>query len=154
MERLTWLAATLDRYEAKIAYERRARLAGEVIAADFTVRQLTCIEFMLGSVGLGARAVELWTDSIAKADAAPTYASEFCKMMEEVRRDVWAREDAPPRPDTNPHYDRPRAFWGGPTYRERETAQRRAQRQIAKAQAMWEAAATEEGWAKWRGEGA
>ncbi|WP_267389468.1 hypothetical protein [Sphingomonas sp. GC_Shp_3] len=151
MERLTWLAATLDRYKAKIAYERRARRAGEVVAADFTVRQLTCIELMLGSAGLGARAIELWTDSIAGAESAPTYASEFCKMMEEVRRDVWAREDAPPRPDTNPHYDRPRSFWGGPTYAARERAQRDAQRQIAKAQAMWEAAAKEETWAAWRG---
>jgi hypothetical protein len=153
MERLTWLAATLESYEAKVVYERRARLAGEVVAADFSVRQLTCIEFMLGLGGIGTKVMAMWTDSIAAAGSAPAYATEVCEMMEQVRRDVWAKEPAPLRPHANPRYNRPRSFWGGPTYGERERAQREAQRQIAKAQAMWEAAAKEETWRAWCGEG-
>jgi len=154
MERLTWLAATLESYEAKVIYERRARLAGEVVAADFTVRQLTCIEFMLGHGGIGTKVMALWTDSIAAAGSAPAYATEVCKMMEQVRRDVWAKDHAPLRPYANPHYNRPSpgVTWHGPTLPDREAAQREAQRQIAEAQLVWEAAAREESWRVWCGE--
>jgi hypothetical protein len=155
MERLTWLAATLESYEAKVVYERRARLAGEVVAADFTVRQLTCIEFMLGLGGIGTKVMAMWTDSIAAADSAPAYATEVCQMMEQVRRDVWAKEHAPLRPHANPYYNRPGpgVTWHGPTLPDREAAQREARRQIAEAQLVWEAAAREESWRVWCGVG-
>lgn len=146
-----WLDRTLKAYLLKVQSERQHRLAGEVVAADFTLRQLTHIELILDCGGEGMALIDAWANP-ARADGKPErWASGISRMLEEMRRGVWAEMGDPPRPAL-PLGDEPgpQGIWGGPTAHKRCKAQRDCERRIAEAQAEWEAAATEEGWKRWK----
>lgn len=152
-----WLQQLFERYAAKVRAERRHRLAGEILAADFTLRQLTHIELILD---LGGRSAELLRFYTNDCDPGATrmgriVASPLSEKLDEVRRDTWDAMGDPPRPalDLRPHPPSRSCVGLGDTEAERVEARREAERRIAAAQAMWEAAATEEDWARWRGLG-
>ena len=154
--RTDYLVTLLDRYAKKVEYERRARLGGDVVAADYTVRQLTMIEFMLTAVG-GTDACRLiWQEAGKKMciRAAPTdediHATELCRILDDERRAVWDLHGGL-RPTTDPTDGSiPNVTPHGEDEGARIIAQHRARAQMAEAQALWEAAATEEGWAHYR----
>lgn len=147
----SWLERLIKRYITKVTTERRARLEGDVVAADFALRQITYFEMLLDCAGASEEMIAMWTDG-GPSDQLP-YATELCRLLDKARRAVWEEEGEPirPRVDLPGRAPNSPATWGGETLLERGAAQREACRQIAVGQAMWEAAATEEGWEKWRG---
>lgn len=156
------LAALLTLYATKARCERRARQSGDVAAADFTVRQLTQIELMLCMGGAAERCSALWRSAQHRIDypdaagQAPTDDAipllEMCDLLAEVRHAAW-QDDAALRPHASPKTP-PVAFQSpaSPTAPARHAAQRQARDQLAAAQALWEAAATEAGWRAWLAE--
>jgi hypothetical protein len=89
----------------KVAIEREARLAGEIVAADFYLRQVTMIEVTLDllSTGFGRDPQdvlrELRRGEHGIIDIASTWFSDW---MDASRRSWWASEGEPERP---PHPD-------------------------------------------------
>lgn len=173
-ELIEWLGRMFTLYRAKLAAERRHRLAGQVVAADFTLRQALEVELLLTLGGAGRPLLDLWREARADgacpaaaaeaepaadprpeevaADADPAAAEGpgvIADILAELRAEVWQTLHDPhrPAPPMGGHTGR----WGGPTWAERDQARAEAQRRIAVAQAVWEAAATEEGWARFKG---
>lgn len=150
-----WLAEVSRNYAAKVRYERQQRRCGNFVAADFTIRQLTHIELILDCGGKGLELIDLWTKETDESgrDTVEINASPMSAQLEAIRNAVWEE-----RGDLRPplHLDRRLASQtprNGPTWNERSKAMEAARRQMAEAQAMWEAAASEEGWAEWKGGG-
>jgi hypothetical protein len=93
------------KFMRKVAAEREARLAGEIVAADFYLRQVTFMEvlFDLSASGLGLdphevlRGLRRGQHSIL--DIAATSLSDW---LDASRRKWWAEEGEPERP---PHPD-------------------------------------------------
>ena len=89
------LAALLTLYATKVQGERRARLGGDVAAADFVVRQLTQIELMLCLGGAAERCSALWAraqHTIDHADNAAQVPTDdtipflaMCDLLADVR---------------------------------------------------------------------
>jgi len=146
-----WLDELAKRYRFKVQAERQHRLAGEVVAADFTLRQLTHMELILDCGGRGIQLIEAWTNVVRTAGAPERWASGTSRWLDEIRRAIWEESGEPIRPalpldDTPPSH----TSCGGPTLLQRDRVRRDCEARIARAQAEWEAAATEEGWAEWR----
>lgn len=140
------------RYAAKVRYERRRRLEGDVVAADFTVRQLTQIELMLAAGGSARYCAAVWQDAEEQIEDPESTVSEIGRLLERVRNAVWQEEQQPrPHARADSLRDGTGGFWNGgsPTAPARRDSQAEALRQMAAAQAMWEAAASEETWAAW-----
>jgi hypothetical protein len=95
-EKREWLSRLVGKYLLKVGQERAARLAGEVVAADFYLRQLTWIEVALDLMGgdgfrvLGEHR-EQGHDLIAIAE------TPFSRILGEARREKWAEMGDPPR---------------------------------------------------------
>ncbi|MDB5678439.1 hypothetical protein [Sphingomonas bacterium] len=151
-------AEIFKRYEAKVRSERHLRLTGQIVAADFTLRQLTHIELILDCAGKTMEMIDLWTQMPPTSPmAAPVQleSSQISIDLDQIRRKVWAAAGEPPRPAL-PLHRRECArtnIGGGATFKERDTAQRAAEARIAEAQREWEAAATEEAWAAFKARG-
>jgi hypothetical protein len=141
IDRLSWL------YGRRIGQERKARLEGDVIAADFYLRQLTHMEVLL-ELGGGGKHLLYWAEGGNGSGEHPPYnsgtkiaATELTENLDARRREAWAEAGEP---------DRPRAFGnrevlhngmlGGPDLAEREAALKDARRRAAEAQLMWEQA--------------
>jgi hypothetical protein len=95
-----------EKFMRKVAAERRARLAGEIVAADFYLRQVTFLEVMfdLSSVSLGFDANEFLRD-LRRGDfhSRDIVSTPFSEWLDRSRRLWWAQEgepDRPPHPDT------------------------------------------------------
>ncbi|UIJ44512.1 hypothetical protein LZK98_15795 [Sphingomonas cannabina] len=136
----------------KVWSERRHRPAGEVVAADFTLRQLTHIELILDCSGRGLALIDAWTRRPGLyGDTEALFASPISSHLEEIRRAVWEELGDPPRPPLPLDAKLPHAaLSGGPTNVERRKARRDAERRIAEAQREWEAAAREDSWEAWK----
>lgn len=149
-------AALLDRYRAKVRGERKARLEGRIVAADFAVRQLTQIELSLALCGESDACRAVWEELADRAlDAGSPHQPEdaavaICRMLDHVRREVW-KEDGLSRPPTDPTDGGASTALAGDDIPARRAAQEEACRRMAQAQALWEAASTEERWRAWRG---
>lgn len=140
-------------YATKVESERRCRVAGEVIAADFYLRQLTHLEVMLDGAGIGGELMDRWTTRPAQWGGLMAIdVSEISAFLARTREAFWAHIGAPVRPTlrVDAKQNEMEGFVRGPTSDVREAAQRAAQARIALAQAEWEAAANEETWAAWR----
>jgi hypothetical protein len=81
----------------KVAKEREARLGGQIVAADFYLRQITYIEVLFDLASIDAfealRAIRL--DRCGIIDVAET---PFTRLLDEKRRALWAELGEPPRP--------------------------------------------------------
>lgn len=159
-----WLTDLFKRYEAKVKTERRHRLAGEVIAADYTLRQLTHIELVLSMGGRSAEMLDMWSTADGQEPTAchdeSLFADPISKLLDELRAKVWARQDGNLERPALPHHHRTLPpgtdQWPceGDTHEERKSARFVAQARIAQAQAEWEAAWNEETWREWHTGGA
>ena len=149
----------LGKYILKVQAERRARLAGRIVEADYYVRQLTWIEMLLdlGS-GDGWRVLEgLRRGDYHAIDIAGT---PFSRILDEARRLAWAEKGEPPRPEHPPaDFTRDHGEFctegsefytaGDHAERQRQEAERRARHEAAaRAQIEWEESAREEA-AEW-----
>ena len=147
-----YLDKLFDRYQRKVRAEREYRRSGQIVAADYTLRQLTHLELILDLGGRTGALIDLWTRRPQPGGGATeSYASFLSEELDALRHQVWAEES--PRPAL-PHHRRTTlgtAMTSGPTKPTREKARAEAERLAAEAQAMWEATATEESWARWRG---
>ena len=99
--KLAWLDRLVHKYLLKVRQEREARLAGEIVAADYYVRQLTYIEVMLDLMGTDGFAVlnDFRAGDHHIIDIAET---PFSRILGEVRRACWAEAGEPPRPEHPP----------------------------------------------------
>ncbi len=132
--------------------ERRARLAGQVVAADFYLRQLTFFEVMIDLAGTGGfAALENFRDG--EHDLLAIAETPFSRLLGEARRAAWAELDEPPRPEHPPRrytVDLERfslepleAIRGGQPegFEAQQAAFEQRHREDAQAQLAWEAAA-------------
>ncbi|MGE0290577.1 MAG: hypothetical protein AB7I42_29865 [Bradyrhizobium sp.] len=99
--RLAWLADLVRKYLLKVGQEREARLAGQVVAADFYLRQLTWLEVALDLMGSGGFKVltEFRKGDHHLVDIAET---PFSRILDAARREKWAALGEPPRPQHPP----------------------------------------------------
>jgi hypothetical protein len=93
-------AGILRSYRLKLEQEREARLAGHIVAADFYVRQLTCLEVVLD---LGGNALEL-LEQLKRGQRHPSEiaATPMSVLLDHVRRAYWAQLGEPERPPLPP----------------------------------------------------
>ncbi|MEA3014852.1 MAG: hypothetical protein QOD42_3397 [Sphingomonadales bacterium] len=102
--KLELFAKILELYRRKVAAERKARLAGRIVEADFYVRQLTMIELALD---LGCNVQELIA-MLSRGDLTPlqAVATPMSLLLDKHRRDYWREKGEPdrfPLPDLGPH---------------------------------------------------
>ncbi|RZF65778.1 hypothetical protein EWE75_03725 [Sphingomonas populi] len=148
----SWLERTLKLYIGKVVTERNARREGDFAGADFAMRQIFYMEMMLDCAGAPEAVLALWSEGTMHD--LPTHTTPVCKLLDRARRAAWADDGLirPPVKLPAQAFGSP-AMHGGLHMKERYAAQDAACRRMAEAQALWEAAATEEGWAAWCGEG-
>ncbi|WP_158703117.1 hypothetical protein [Allosphingosinicella vermicomposti] len=148
-----FVAATLHKYVLKLHAERKARLSGDIAAADLYVRQLTFVEVMLDLMGKDGFAVVNQFREENGHDIRSIAETPFSRLLDEVRRDMWERNGEPPRPKPTPA-DRLTdcgryslgpcdSFTGGTgiTSKEHQAMLARQRAEAAKAQVLWEAEA-------------
>jgi hypothetical protein len=93
------------KFMKKVAAERRARLGGEIVAADFYLRQITFLEVLfdltVSEFGWNARA---FLRNLRRGGHAPLQivSTPFADWLDVCRREWWASEGDPERP---PHPD-------------------------------------------------
>ena len=139
MERLTRL------YLGRIAMERRDRLAGDIPAADFYLRQLTHMEVLLELGGGGKHLLWLAEGNVPAAPAShepePIYATELTERLDARRREAWAAAGEPDRPaPLGNRRQLPHGIMGGPDLKARQALLEDARTRAAEAQRMLEEA--------------
>jgi len=97
------LAAILRNYMLKLGAERRSRLEGRIVQADYYVRQLTMLEVALDLVSGDGMAVlrDARRDGHALLDIAETPMS---RLLDRIRRRHWEECGDPPRPEYPPRH--------------------------------------------------
>jgi hypothetical protein len=140
-----FLEDLLKRYLIKLRAERRTRLEGRIVEADFYVRQLTCIELMLDIGGRTAAVLELFHRQ--GLDPIGIAATPGSTLLERARRAFWLEKGEADRPPPAPlgrhdersatgrdDYDHARDG----DYEEWRRRQAEKQRLAAEAQREWE----------------
>ena len=87
-------------YMMKLDKERRCRLEGRIVEADFYVRQLTWLEVALDLAGGGAAALKALKRG--GRHAGEIAATPMSLLLGDCRRAVWARRGEPDRPPPPP----------------------------------------------------
>jgi len=156
-----WLDKIGRMHRARLHQERRERLAGNIAAADYYLRQLTHMEIMLELGGGGKhlrwmvdtgstpRGQPLRDDEATRArlyrPGEPVWQTEVSVMLDQQRREVWAELGDPMRPPLPWSWGQPpNHMRGGPDLREREGKLINARMKAREAQRLWEEAAREE----------
>jgi hypothetical protein len=142
----------LVKYLYKVEAERKARLEGKIVAADFYLRQMTCIEVALDLLS-GGGFMALHDFRLKGYHLCQIAETPISKIMGDLRREKWAAMGDPPRPEHPParyledeggfSIEPNESFKGGPPAfqeRQRQTYEDR-HRQDAEAQLRWEAEA-------------
>jgi hypothetical protein len=141
-----WIDHLARLYHGRILLERRKRLEGEIIAADFYVRQATHMEVLLELGGGGKHLLAMANGAFGPGMAEEyeekhVYSTAVSRQLDALRREAWAEAGEPPRPAlTGNTYVLPNYVRGGPDFNAREAALADAKRRAALAQAMWEQA--------------
>lgn len=133
-------------YGNRIRQERRERLAGNVVAADFYLRQLTHMEVLI-ELGGGGKYLLWWANGGNGSGDDPhnmgveIASTDITAMLDEHRRKNWALAGEPDRPK---HFGNRamigQGIMGGPDRKQREELMRDARARAAAAQLMWEEA--------------
>ena len=117
-EKLRLIEHLAGKFMKKVAAERTARLAGEIVAADFYLRQITLIEvaFDLTASEFGWDPRELLRD-LRRAGHSPLeiVSTPFADWLDTRRRMWWLQEgepDRPPHPDPRFLTRRDEGPWG------------------------------------------
>jgi hypothetical protein len=95
------------RYRRKLAAERKARLAGRIVEADFYVRQLTVLELALDGAG-DVKALIALLSSGDPGRGLDIVATPMSLLLDKHRRDCWREKGEPdrfPLPDLGRHDD-------------------------------------------------
>ena len=99
------IASLFYKWLGKVEQEREARLAGEVVAADFYLRQTTFVEITFDLM-CSEFAQDAWAvmsglrrggEHITQIAATP-----MSMILDEKRRELWARMAEPERPEYPP----------------------------------------------------
>lgn len=104
-DKIAHLETVFRKFMGKVELERKARLAGQVVAADFYLRQITFIEiaFDLMSEGLG---LDAWTmlGQLRRAGEGVLDLAEtpMSRLLDAHRRELWAEMADPERPEHPP----------------------------------------------------
>lgn len=98
------------KFMRKVAQEREARLSGNIVAADFYLRQITTIEvlFDLSASGFGFDAAEALLDlRRGGRDPLQIVSTPFADWLDRSRRKYWLGNGDPERPEhPDPRYTR------------------------------------------------
>ncbi len=151
-ERFSWIERLVSKYLVKLRQEREARMAGQIAAADFYVRQITYLEVLidLGSDDAFMAFKEARHHGRQLVEIAETFMSQ---LLDEARRDHWREMGEPVGPAHPPRHllldqgdirtePLEHTTGGGPLSREEQLARYEQQyAEDAKAQVEWEAAA-------------
>ncbi len=155
-ERKRVIEEMLKRYEMKVRSERRFRLEGRIVEADYTLRRLTHIELVLDIGGETLAMIDRATGydpKTGRTEPEPVV-GQASLLLADIRQRAWKAVGDPPRPALPLHRSDAigSSIRNGATYRDRAKARADAEALIADSPAIWEAAATEEGWRRWCGE--
>ena len=144
----------LRKYLRKVEQEREARVAGQIIRADFTLRQVTFLEIALDltALHLGTSAWEVLRE--ARLDGHNVFdiaETPFSRLLDAERRAVWEAAGDPPRPEHPPQryleqhdgysLEPTQHIHGGDDRADQLARRDRQQAEDAKAQVEWEASA-------------
>lgn len=155
------LESIFGKYVRKVEQEREARLAGRIVEADFTLRQLTCIEIGLdlASRRLGTSPWDVIREArMGEHNIYSIAETDLSRFLGEARRSVWAETGEPDRPEHPPrryleqhdgYCTEPNEYLRGGPAEEREAqiaAREKQHREDAEAQIAYETAAREQ-WA-------
>lgn len=143
------LADLMRLYRGKVQGERRYRLEGDILNADWCLRQMTHFELVmeLGDAAIG--------DLIAAARESDgegqRSASAWSERLHEERLKAWEAAGEPDRPPLH-FFERVMSSYtqGGDHEAERSIMRKEAKVMLAEGQALWEATATEANWLRWR----
>jgi hypothetical protein len=147
------IGRVVAKFTRKVAQERSARLAGDVVGADFTLRQITSLEvaFDMMCSGRGLNAWEKLYDLRRGEHSILQIAeTEMSRILDDARRAQWVEMGEPPRPEHPPsryltdhgdHRTEDRPFEVGedrPGREEEERVRAEMQAREAVAQIKWE----------------
>lgn len=93
------------KFVLKVEQEREARLAGRIVEADFTLRQVTCIEIALDLAAqhLGTNGWDVIRDArLGRHGIFDIAETDLSRCLDEARRAVWAEAGEPDRPEHPP----------------------------------------------------
>ena len=141
----TWSDRLSALYAGRVRMERENRLAGNIPAADFYLRQLTHMEVLL-ELGRGAKFLLLLADGggderPGSSSEGHVYATETTQKLDALRRESWAKAGEPDRPDLPGNREAwPSGMPGGPDMKQREALLKDARARAAQAQRDLEAA--------------
>ncbi|HYD14183.1 MAG TPA: hypothetical protein VEC11_15155 [Allosphingosinicella sp.] len=103
-DRKELLRVLLVKYYRKLKAEREARLRGEIVAADFYLRQLTHIEVAVDVVTQGDGMAILSEARLDGHDLLRIAETNMSRLLDKARHLYWIRQGDPPRPDVPPHH--------------------------------------------------
>jgi len=152
--KLALFESIVGKYVRKVEAEREARAAGRIVEADFTLRQVTCIEIALdlAALNLGTSGWEVLQE--ARLDGHNIFdiaETDMSRMLDAERRAVWEANAEPERPEHPPrryleqrdgYSTEPSDYLRGGDEADREAqiaARDKQHREDAKAQVEWEA---------------
>ena len=154
-ETMELLQHIVAKFMRKVGEERAARLAGDVVAADFALRQITSLEiaFDLMCAGQGLDAWDRLYDIRRGGHGILQIAeTDMSRILDEARREQWEKMGKSPRPENPPqryltdhgdHRTEDRKFEVGedrPGREEEERARAELLAREAAAQIKWEKA--------------
>jgi hypothetical protein len=101
-EKLDLIANIGVKFLRKTQQERECRLAGELVAADYYLRQMTVLEVMLDLMASGWTFERTWPRLMSlrgKHSSLFMIAdTPFVRLLDARRREMWAADGEPPRP--------------------------------------------------------
>ena len=98
-ERMEALEKLFQHYRTRLQMEREARLAGEVVAADFYVRQITAFEIYMDALaGDNMVLKRIWELSLDGDNIMNVAETTMSRLLDEARREKWAELAEPGRP--------------------------------------------------------
>jgi hypothetical protein len=101
--RLELIENVLRKHALKVGLERKARLNGEVVAADFYLRQITWIEVAMDLIsGHGAAFRYLHDFRCGEHYLSEIAETPMSRLLDEHRREIWDGKGEPERPEHPP----------------------------------------------------
>jgi hypothetical protein len=136
-------------YGGLVKMEREKRLEGDIVAADFYLRQLTHMEVLL-ELGGGGKYLLWWANGGNGSGEDPhnsgveITATAITEELDALRRQAWEAAAEPPRPNLPEGRTLACGYLeGGPDAKQREARVKAARAKAAEAQWMWEEASRE-----------
>ncbi len=157
-EKIEILESIFQKFMRKVEAERKARLAGEVVAADYYLRQVTVCEIAFDMMAERLDLDPWLTMSRFRRDGYNIFEiaeTEMSRLLDAHRRDLWAEMADPERPEHPPQRYllskgsvsiEPLEYrMGGEEGEKLKAEYARRHAEDAEAQAKWEARAAESG---------